>query len=97
VSKSVTIAGTTLTPSGQGASPMVLNLYATLNASASTPIYSNGANDANGLLAGLPSNTSNGVAVQSAMMSLPVSSTNIYYLDEVNGNGFFVEGLCVKQ
>jgi hypothetical protein len=35
--------------------------------------------------------------VQSAMMFLPVSPTNIYYLDEVNGNGFFVEGLCVKQ
>jgi hypothetical protein len=96
ISKSVAIAGATLTPSGQGAAPMTLNFNATFNAAASstTPTYANGVN---GLMAGLLSNTSNGATVQSAMMFLPVSPTNIYYLDEVNGNGFFVEGLCVKQ
>jgi hypothetical protein len=91
-----TIAGTTLTPSGSGSSPLTLNYNTTFNAgaSSSTPVYASGVN---GLMAGLYSNTVNGSTVQSAMMFLPVSSTNIYYLDEVNGNGFFVEGLCTKQ
>ncbi|MBN3801719.1 hypothetical protein GXB81_01410 [Paraburkholderia sp. Ac-20336] len=96
VTNRVTIAGTTLTPSGQYASPFTLNFNATFNAasSSSTPTLTNGVN---GLMAGLLRTTSNGSTVQSAMMFLPVSSTNLYYLDEVNGNGFFVEGLCVRQ
>lgn len=96
VANRVTIAGTTLTPAGQNASPFTLNFNATFNATSSsaTPTLASGVN---GLMAGLLRTTSNGNTVQSAMMFLPVSSTNIYYLDEVNGNGFFVEGLCVKQ
>lgn len=96
VTNRVTIAGTTFTPSAQKASPFMLNFNATFNAasSSSSPTLANGVN---GLMAGLLRTTSNGNTVQSAMMFLPVSSTNIYYLDEVNGNGFFVEGLCVKQ
>jgi hypothetical protein len=96
VTNRVTIAGTTLTPSSQNASAFTLNFNATFNAasSSSTPTLANGVN---GLMAGLLRTTSSGNTVQSAMMFLPVSSTNVYYLDEVNGNGFFVEGLCVKQ
>lgn len=96
VTKRVTISGSTLTPSGAEAASLALNLNTTFNmaSSSSTPAYVNGVN---GLMAGLFSNASNGSAAQSAMMFLPVSSTHIYYLDEVNGNGFFVEGLCVKQ
>jgi hypothetical protein len=96
VTNRVAIAGTTFTPSNEYASPFTLNFNATFNAasSSSTPTPANGVN---GLMAGLLRTTSNGNTVQSAMMFLPVSSTNIYYLDEVNGNGFFVEGLCVKQ
>lgn len=96
VANRVTIAGTTLTPANQNAGALTLNFNATFNAAASssTPTFVGGVN---GLMAGLLNDTSNGNTVQSAMMFLPVSSTNIYYLDEVNGNGFFVEGLCVKQ
>ena len=96
VAKPVTIAGTTLTPAGSGSSAVNLNLNATFNASGSlsSPTLANGVD---GLMAGLLGNTINGSTVQSAMIFLPVSSTNIYYLDEVNGNGFFVEGLCTKQ
>lgn len=96
VTNRVTIAGTTLTPSGSSTASLALNFNATYNAAASssTPTLASGVN---GLMAGLLRDTSNGNTVQSAMMFLPVSSTNIYYLDEVNGNGFFVEGLCVKQ
>ncbi|WP_179400887.1 hypothetical protein [Burkholderia guangdongensis] len=96
VATNVTIAGTTMTPANTSDSPVTLTYNATFNAAASanTPTYANGVN---GLMAGLLSNTSNGQTVQSAMVFLPVSSTNIYYLDEVNGNGFFVQGLCTKQ
>jgi hypothetical protein len=93
IANNVTIAGTTMTPSNPSDSPVTLTFNATFNSAASqnTLTYANGIN---GLAAGVLSNTSN---VQSAMVFLPVSSTNIYYLDEVNGNGFFVQGLCTKQ
>lgn len=93
-SKTVTIAGATLTPSGSS-SPMTLTYNTTFNAgaSSSTPTYANGVN---GIISGLLNIQTTAGTVQSAMMFLPVSATNIYYLDEVNGNGFFVEGLCTK-
>ncbi|WP_414441502.1 hypothetical protein [Burkholderia sp. 22PA0106] len=96
IASTVTISGTTLTPSGTSASPMTLNLNSTFNAAASTttPTYAAGVN---GLMAGLLPNVSNGKQVQSTMVFLPVSSTNIYYTDEPNGDGFFVQGLCTKQ
>ncbi len=96
VANRVTIAGTTLTPANPNAAPLTLNLNTTFNvaASSSTPTYASGVN---GLMAGLLHTSGGGSNVQSAMVFLPVSSTNLYYLDEVNGNGFFVEGLCVKQ
>jgi hypothetical protein len=89
--KIVTIAGTSLTPSA-APSPMTLNYNSTFNAASSSgsPQYVTGA--VNGIMAGLL----NSQASPSAMMFLPVSTTQIYYLDEVNGNGFFVEGLCTK-
>lgn len=96
IASTVTISGTTLTPSGASASPMTLNLNSTFNAAASstTPTYATGVN---GLMAGLLPNVSNGKQVQSTMVFLPVSSTNLYYIDEPNGDGFFVQGLCTKQ
>jgi hypothetical protein len=89
--KLVTIAGSTLTPSGSSNS-VTLNYNTTFNAAASssTPTLVTGA--VNGIMSGLLYSQ----ASPSAMMFLPVSAKSIYYLDEVNGNGFFVEGLCTK-
>jgi hypothetical protein len=90
-SKFVTITGSTLTPSGSSNS-VTLNYNTTFNAAASssTPTLVTGA--VNGIMSGLLYSQ----ASPSAMMFLPVSSSSIYYLDEANGNGFFVEGLCTR-
>lgn len=95
--KTVTIAGTTVTPVPLGSSsPMTLSYNTTFNAATSltlpTPV-----SGVDGIMSGLLSTQFAGSPVQSAMIFLPVSTTQIYYLDEVNGNGFFVEGLCTKQ
>lgn len=91
----ITISGTILTPSGPSSSPMQLSYNTTFNAATSlnspTPV-----SGVNGIMSGLLSTQFAAGPVQSAMMFLPVSATQIYYLDEVNGNGFFVEGLCTK-
>ncbi len=92
---SVHISGSTLTPSSTSSSPMTLNFNSTFNAAASstTPTYTTGVN---GLMAGLLPTIVNSKQVQSALVFMPVSSSNIYYIDEPNADGFFVLGLCTK-
>lgn len=59
IAKSVTIAGSTLTPSGSGSSPLALNYNIAFKAAGAsgTPTYVNGVN---GLMVGLLSTTSDG-------------------------------------
>ncbi|WP_147432244.1 hypothetical protein [Pararobbsia silviterrae] len=47
-------------------------------------------------ISGLMSSTYPGSgSTQSAIMFLPVSASNLYYLDEPNADGYFVMGLCL--
>lgn len=91
--KIVGISGGALLPM-LSPNPMALNYNTTFNAAASSgsPTFVS-SGPVNGIMAGLLYSQ----ASPSAMMFLPVSASSIYYLDEVNGNGFFVEGLCTKQ
>lgn len=52
--------------------------------------------DVNGLVAGEWTGTYQSQNVTGAFMFLPVSATQISYLDEVNANGFFVMGACTR-
>jgi hypothetical protein len=45
----------------------------------------------------LPQNMRSGNTAQSVMTFLPVSSTTLSYVDEVNSSGFHVERRCVSQ
>lgn len=88
----VTFRGNTLTPSNPAAT-VALTYNATFGGVVKENISDMLVNGVNGIIAGVFSGTN---LPTSAIAFMPVSKSTMYYLSEVNGNGFFVMGVCNK-
>ncbi|WP_147432245.1 hypothetical protein [Pararobbsia silviterrae] len=82
-----TISGTTLGFISDSTLAFNTSFSAVNSSSTPTPVA------INGLMSTTYTNTNQ---TQSAMMLLPISSNAIAYLDEPAGDGFFVQGLCLR-
>lgn len=95
-------SGTQLTPLNANGSvdstqqPVPLFYNQTFDPKASQSQLTLATSPVNGLIAGEWSGTFQSQAVTGALMFLPISATQIAYLDEVNANGFFVMGSCTQ-
>ncbi|WP_322009402.1 hypothetical protein [Paraburkholderia sp. J12] len=95
-------AGTQLTPLNANGSidgtqqPVPLFYNQTFDPKASQSQLTLASSPVNGLIAGEWIGSFQNQTVTGALMFLPISATQIAYLDEVNANGFFVMGSCTQ-